>query len=323
MHVLEKLFAFRLRVGRIAGIPVNLHWTLLAFALFELARNLAHPRFAVLFLLVLFGSVLLHELGHCWGARKVGGHADEILLWPLGGLAMIHAPQQPWPQFFSTATGPLVNLLLTAVALPPFLFAGGELGWLLPWAALGPMGTGLLILFLVVEINLVLFLFNLVPAFPMDGGRLLHTALWPRLGFESALRVAIYAAFVSAAGMVVFALTTQARFVGVIGFLVALYAWRELIQLRYGLHGPEPEPWAASLYAPDPAEARPSRFARWREERRRRREAAARERREAMRARMDEILAKVSDGGLDALTKEERRFLDYASAELRKEQQQH
>lgn len=325
---INRLLSFRLRVGRVAGIDVHLHWTLLIAAIYILYQwygVAGSLREGMLVLLVLFGSVFLHELGHCWGARRVGGEAREVLLWPLGGLAYLDVPRAPWPEFFSTVMGPAVNVVLAALALAVLLPLGGGWAWggfyaepVAPFQA----GLGLWCLARVVEVNVILALFNVIPAFPMDGGRLLQCALWPRMGFHRAMQVTIVVALVCGGLMVLYGLF-RGGFVLAIGALVIVSALQERERLRYGLLEESLSPWAASLSSGyrEEAEPRPGPIARWIERRRLRREEETTRRRAEMRQRLDEVLAKVSAQGLGGLSREERRFLEQASQELRREQQ--
>ena len=71
---------------------------------------------AMTFSTILFGIILLHEFGHCFAARSVGGEANDIMMWPLGGLAFADAPKRAWPQFWTAAGGPLVNVALCVIS---------------------------------------------------------------------------------------------------------------------------------------------------------------------------------------------------------------
>src|SRR5258708_23138657 len=101
------------------GIRVRMHATLLLLIVLGLlTAGLPHGMGfanALTAYTVLFVIILLHEFGHCFAARKVGGDAREILMWPLGGLAIADAPKRPMPQLITTAGGPAVNLLICAV----------------------------------------------------------------------------------------------------------------------------------------------------------------------------------------------------------------
>lgn len=317
MDALAKLLSFRLRVGRLAGVDVLLHWTLLLAVAWIVVTLRADPHAAVLLVVVLGGSVLAHELGHCVGARVVGGSAREVVLWPLGGLAHLETPHRPWPTFVAAAAGPLVNVALLLLALPPFLALGG--GW--SRAALGPVG-GPPFLTMVVGVNAALAFFNLIPAYPMDGGRLLQAALWPRFGHDRAARAAIAAALLVSAGLGAWALVAGESLLFAVMALVALSALAERERVRAGL-GPGGVDELEAVWRGDaaPARPRPGAFAAWRERRRLQRLEDEARRRVAMRARLDEVLAKVSGCGLTGLTREERRFLDEASQMLRRERE--
>src|SRR5690606_14348702 len=122
-------------------------------------------RAEVIFQLVLFGSVFLHELGHCVGARYVEGEALEIILWPLGGLSRMRTPNTAKAEFLSTAAGPAVNFALALVAFFGLLaLTGGSLertwSWMNPLARVGGEATLLHVaLQLTAWVNLALFLF--------------------------------------------------------------------------------------------------------------------------------------------------------------------
>ncbi len=324
MDGLERLLQFRFRVGRVADLDVAVHWTELLLVAWILWIFREAPQLGVLVVLVQLASVFLHELGHCVAARRTGGEAHEIILWPLGGLAMVAAPMTPRAQFLTAFAGPAVNLVLFAAALPPFLLLGGALT---PLPEGGPF-----FLYAVVLVNGVLALLNLLPAYPMDGGRMFQAALWPWKGFVGAMRAAILATFVCAPLVAAVALWQRDMLLLSFALLIVaggLEVRRQLAWGAYDDHELGVAPWA------DPGGdrawrgervtlARPPRagwFARWRERRRLARQEEDTRRRAALRVRLDEVLAKVSAQGLDGLSREERRFLDEASRELRREQQ--
>ncbi|RMG10091.1 MAG: hypothetical protein D6731_18320 [Planctomycetota bacterium] len=326
MSPLDRLLQFKLRVGRIARIDVYAHWTLLLLGAYLLYSFRSDLKLGLLVELGLWGSIFLHELGHCWAARRVGGEADEIVLWPLGGLALTREAFRPWPKFFTAAMGPAVNALLLVVALPLYLMLGGDLAALLPGSYPSSPALGIWFLYTFVYLNGLLLLLNLLPAFPLDGGRMFQAALWPRLGFRRSLQWAIFAAYASAALIAVYAVfVAQSFLLGCVALFVVYGALQERARLRYGLYeevellGGSASPWSPG-FSPEPDEGpRPSAFRRWRERRRRRREALEARRLAELRERLDEVLAKVSRVGMDGLTREERAFLERASKELRKQ----
>lgn len=179
------------KVGSVFGIDVKLHPTfliLLAFlALLDLATG-AGWRVVVgglFFTIAYFGIILLHELGHALMARQFGIRTFDIILLPIGGLARLERiPEQPLQELAVAIAGPMVNLVLAGIfALLAGVWLGGV--WHPPFSWLG---RGLFEQ--MVWVNLVLFGFNLLPAFPMDGGRVLRALLTIPLGRVRATRVA-------------------------------------------------------------------------------------------------------------------------------------
>ena len=130
--------------------------------------------------LFLFTIVLLHEYGHCFAGRAVGGSAERIVLWPLGGLALVDAPHSPRPQFIVAAGGPAVNVAIFLIMLPYIIWGGGDFSSYFLRAGLDPSLPQVhWFASMFFAINLDLFIFNLLPAYPMDGGRMLHTRSSP------------------------------------------------------------------------------------------------------------------------------------------------
>src|SRR5579862_9689780 len=115
-------------LGTYFGTSVRIHSSLILLLLFRLLQPGQGPtaiKDAVAGNIILFGLVLMHEYGHCFGSRIMGGRGDHILLWPLGGLAFVDPPRRPWPSFVSTAAGPAVNLLVCVVTGVALYFMGG------------------------------------------------------------------------------------------------------------------------------------------------------------------------------------------------------
>ncbi|MFG0285361.1 MAG: site-2 protease family protein [Phycisphaerales bacterium JB039] len=180
-----------LRVGRLLGIPLYIHWTfaiLLGWILF--ARMSAGATFlealgTIGFVLALFGCVILHELGHAVAARGFGVPTRDITLLPIGGLARLERmPEEPTQELVIAIAGPLVNVVIAAGLLGAKLALGG-LGSLTPVELIGGHWLDQLL-----YINIALVLFNMLPAFPMDGGRALRAILATKLDYVNATRVA-------------------------------------------------------------------------------------------------------------------------------------
>lgn len=161
----------------VMGIPVRVHITLIILLPF-LALRFApwFGRAGFLFGLLcaggVFACVALHELGHSWVAIRKGCHVREIMLLPIGGVAkMTHLPSRPRDEFLVAFAGPATSAALALLCR----LTGGF------FAALGAAPLAMLF-FILTAVNLALFLFNLLPSFPMDGGRIFRAFMTPRLG---------------------------------------------------------------------------------------------------------------------------------------------
>ena len=181
---------------RVMGIPIRVHLTLLIFLLFI---ALAYQLPGILIAVGVFASVALHELGHSWVAIHKGCRVREIMLLPIGGAAKMESiPTRPMDEFLMAAAGPAVSFLLSGLFL---------------LLALAGIFSGLCVnLF---KINLMLFGFNLLPAFPMDGGRIFRAFMTPRIG---RLRATALAARIG-------------RIMAVIGGLYGLIHWQPMLIL--------------------------------------------------------------------------------------------
>ncbi len=160
------------RLFRVVGIDVYMHWLWFLVAYLQIVdRPHAYSSLGwnVAEYLILFGIVLLHEFGHSFATRQVGGTADTILLWPLGGVAYVRPPPRPGAELWSIAAGPLVNVVLFVL-----LFAVVQNT---PLLATQPRDMQLLVMN-VLWINMVLLFFNLLPVYPLDGGQILRSLLW-------------------------------------------------------------------------------------------------------------------------------------------------
>ena len=236
------------RLFTVRGIPVRVHASFLLIlvwaayvGLSDRGRNsaLGSVAFTVLFTLALFICVVLHELGHSVVAQQFGVRVHDITLWPIGGVARLSGmPRRPMAEFAITAAGPLVNLALalifgvaTVAALSPArLLAMIETGR--GWARLLDSQNALSLLALLTVQNLLLAVFNLVPAFPLDGGRLLRSFLAVLLPYRTATRAASFVGQGLAVVFVGLALIPPFNFfLGLVGAFVFLGAWQERSQV--------------------------------------------------------------------------------------------
>jgi Zn-dependent protease/CBS domain-containing protein len=178
------------KIARIAGTEIRLHITFLIFlAWIGFAYYQAGGREAavtgLVFLILLFLSVLLHELGHVITARQFGIHTPDITLLPIGGVARLRRmPTKPLQEIAVALAGPAVNVLIAAllILLTPARLSLREL--------LSPAGGAETTLTRLATVNLWLVLFNLLPAFPMDGGRVLRALIAMRTPYPQATRIA-------------------------------------------------------------------------------------------------------------------------------------
>jgi len=179
------------RVARILGTDVKIHFTfvlLLVYIYFEVqnAQGSAAALATIVYFLALFLCVLLHEFGHILMARRFGIGTPDVILLPIGGVARLERlAEEPKQEFLIALAGPFVTLALAAGLAA--LLAGLHSPLLWPWAGDIEQATLWQALF---STNVALLLFNLLPAYPMDGGRVLRSILATRIGMVRATRVA-------------------------------------------------------------------------------------------------------------------------------------
>lgn len=181
-------------LGSLAGIPLRLHLTFFLLLAWVVLANLAGGGEAVLHALVfvtgVFSFVILHELGHALAARKYGIRTADITLLPIGGLARLERlPRKPVQELWVAIAGPLVNVVLAGVFALVAVIWGGWDAEVITTMDLAAGGLNALALQFF-AVNVVLFTFNLLPAFPMDGGRILRALLAVKLGLVKATQIA-------------------------------------------------------------------------------------------------------------------------------------
>jgi stage IV sporulation protein FB len=182
--------AWSLNIGRIAGTEIRIHFTFLLFLIWIFAANYAAGGQAAawnstVFIILLFACVLLHEYGHILMARVFGVATPDVTLLPIGGVARLERiPEEPYQEFLVAIAGPAVNVV---IALALVAFAGANLD---PQHLASVERPGVSMVDRLAAVNIFLVLFNLIPAFPMDGGRVLRALLAIPLGFVRATQVA-------------------------------------------------------------------------------------------------------------------------------------
>ncbi len=379
---------------RAFGIQVRLHVLYIVISLGMILRAAKNDpehwtEFALIWVVMLFFIVLLHEFGHCFAARREGGDASEILMWPLGGLAYCDVPHSPRAHFNTAAGGPLVNVIICIVCtavlvpiagvLPPLnplatrqlyspelhnwqngstlywtdakvyqdsetreiisgdyrilrtnenrLYAAyeGKKGAFVDRVSVEQYPLWVLWTARLFWLSWVLFLFNLIPAFPLDGGRLLQSFLWGRTGdFRRATLTAVYTGFtVGLAFILVSFWITDPLLLG-----MAIFIWVFCRQQYIALEMSETESVFGYDFSqgytslekeepPQPKQKKQGFIKRWLQARRERRAHLEAEQQAADELRMDELLDKIHRQGKESLSEEERRFMDRVSARYR------
>ncbi|WP_150451174.1 site-2 protease family protein [Arenibacter lacus] len=186
-----------LNLGRVAGIKIEVHWTfsllLIWVALIEVKAGADLTRILLneLLILLLFGCVVLHELGHALTAKKFNIETKKIMLLPIGGVASLEKmPEKPGQELLVALAGPAVNVViafLLALTVPFKYYFGLNATEMTEVLYTPSLQNFIFYLFIA---NVMLVLFNLIPAFPMDGGRVLRALLSYRLGRVEATRIA-------------------------------------------------------------------------------------------------------------------------------------
>lgn len=194
---IKYIMRYTLYVGSYFGIPVRIHFTfpliLVAFGMEAWLRGSWQDAVnAVLLILAVFVCVVLHELGHSLQVRRYGIRVRDIILLPIGGMARAEKiPDKPWQEIVVAISGPIVNFVLAAFFLVLILWRNE------------PIDVQANFLTNLFAINLVLGSFNLIPAFPMDGGRILRGLLALKLPYLKATRYAKNVGQIIALGFVV------------------------------------------------------------------------------------------------------------------------
>lgn len=221
-----------LELGRLFGIRIRASWSFVAVlaAVLFLAGQGGLLQSGWMTFVVLLGGVLLHEIGHALCAQRFGIRVLDITFWPLGGMArMSEVPESPRVEAWIALAGPLVNLGVALVAGPAMWLAGaGEV-------AAADAGLGLRFLQSTFWIHLSLGLFNLVPAFPMDGGRVLRALLARRYSWLQATEAAVKVSRFTTLGLLLLGLVRLPE-LGLVFLVLALFLWwegfSELTQVR-------------------------------------------------------------------------------------------
>lgn len=329
----DDFYSWSVKLFRVFGIEVRIHLfyivMIVGFMVWPVRRDTWGYAFSAFSMATLFLFVLLHEFGHCFACRKVGGNADRILMWPLGGLAFCQPPHNWKADLITVLGGPLVNLVLIPILGASLLAAGAGWGaviynpfdvklvWAQPWFSFDA-AYWKYFLWSAYQTNLALFAFNmLLVMYPMDAGRILQTLLWRKLGYRKSMLIATNVGLVMAITIGVFALFAGSNTLFAIAFFcgISSYSQRARVAMldddTYDLgtpatfgYGPRTSPPARS--------AKPDRAF---DAARRRQEVVLKEQ-----AEEDRILEKIAKTGMQSLSRLERKSLEEATRRKREAQ---
>ncbi|MFH1026966.1 MAG: site-2 protease family protein [Pseudomonadota bacterium] len=224
-------------VGRVLGIPIRIHLTFLLLLAWIAwlgwgVNGLSSSLWAVALILCLFACVVLHELGHSVVAIRFGAEVRSVTLLPIGGVATMKSiPEKPYQELLVSVAGPAVNVLIVCILA---VFRGGFPAWLQVMDFPDSIRE---LLDELMRANLILALFNLLPAFPMDGGRVMRSFLALFLSYARATAVATMFGQLLAIGFVMIGLVTN-PFLVIIGIFVFIGAESEerSVRVRSLLH---------------------------------------------------------------------------------------
>lgn len=224
--------AWSLNIGKISGVEVRIHVTFLLFlawiwAAIYMSGGAEAAWSGLLFMVLLFLCVLVHEFGHILTARAFGVGTRDVILLPIGGVSRLERfPEEPREEFLIAIAGPMVNVVIAAALI---LFAGADPSL----SNLTVVDTKATLIDRLAAVNIVLAVFNLLPAFPMDGGRVLRALLARKYGFVRATEIAanIGQWFAFAFGFIGLFVNPMLTFIAIFIYLAAASEAR-LAQLR-------------------------------------------------------------------------------------------
>ncbi|MHC5111327.1 MAG: metalloprotease [Planctomycetota bacterium] len=324
------------KIGRMFGIDLRMHILFIIGAVVLIAMEMPKPgsgasvstgRVLVDALgtyAMLFFIVLVHEFGHCFGARYTGGDADEILIWPLGGLAYVQPPHEPRAHMITTLAGPAVNVVFCAISAVILISWSGTIG-AVPWNPFYPATPTDPLFYPTVAqywlirffgISYVLLIINMFPIFPFDGGRVMQAWFWPRRGYRASMELATFTGMVGAIVVGLLGLLSQEYLLMMIAVFGYLTCWQQRRMIReqgqfeseFGLD------YSYSEFSEDSdstqRQRKPGMIQRWRSRRAAARARRADEAEKARQALVESALKQISEYGIDSLTPKQRQALD-------------
>jgi len=316
------LFFGSVSLGSLFGIRIRIHATFFWFVAMTLIAGAGRDglyvmRYRAISMGALFLMVLMHEFGHCFASRSVGGNPQEILMHPLGGLAFADAPRRWGANLVTVIGGPAVNVLICIVAAAVIYFVGGFWPDLNPFHPIPPRtlwATSVTVYaWWIFYMSYYLFLFNMLPVYPFDGAQMLQSVLWWRIGYYPSTMTAYNIGLGAAVLLALFGLVTGMVGVIIIAVLSGFYTYQQRAMLRdTGPHGlTDDVDYSSSLRTED--QPRRRKLSRRSIKRAQKRAAAE----QAEQARIDAILDKVSAHGMQSLSWWEKRTLRKATERQR------
>ncbi len=320
----DNFFSWSIPLFRFSGITVRIHIFYILYIVTTMLWSVGDRVdfiYSAMSMGVLFLLVLLHEFGHCFACRWVGGEASEIVMWPLGGLAMCHPPRTWKASLITTVGGPMVNVILVPVLALTLLAMGASaqnvllFNPFLPGEVLGtawfnsPLNYVRIGVWWAYYINLTLLAFNvLLPMFPLDGGRIVQELMWSRIGYRESMLKATLVGLIAAVALGLFAMTARgsssgggaSNLLGIALFAgITCYSERRRVQMMDEFSSE----YDAAL------EAQQAQRVREANERSSRKQERQRETEAARQAEVDRILTKIREHGMGSLSRQEQSTL--------------
>lgn len=305
------------------GITVKIHIFFVIFVIARLIMSISANQVGLIstvtMMVSLFGIVLLHEYGHCIACRRVKGEADEIMLWPLGGLASCNPPHRWQAHLVTVVGGPLVNVILWPIFGVVLWGLTGSLGSVFfnpfdPYTALsglafrgGDSSYALVAIWWLYYLNVLLLAFNvLLPMYPMDGGRIVQALMWRKMGYQKSMQISTTMGLVAAVVVGVSAILFSQMMLFGIAVFGGITCWMQQQQLKFMA-----DPMMAGYdfdrgFDGMPTDSEPK------EPGRREKKRAAKQAEHE--AEVDRILEKISHDGIGSLTAGEKKLLSKDTA---------
>jgi Zn-dependent protease len=211
--------------------PIKIHWSFILLLLYVLAICIDKSDYTILFFMAtLFISVVVHELGHLWSAEHHGIATKDIIISPIGGVARLKTnPLEPRAEMKIAFAGPLANLVLACILFLLWYIKGGQFG-----SSITNLFSPYYSLYTAAIMNLCLFLFNLIPAHNLDGGRILKSVLTLKYGASKSIKVMHILSVMMALVCIILGLVKQEYWFVLLGIIIIGMLYEKSISFWYG-----------------------------------------------------------------------------------------